>query len=189
MKSKLAIVVLFLLLIPSVFADILPPPPGEYALFYVIILIFNYIINFILISIQSGIWLHLGFKKIATGLAIITPIMFVVEGLFLWLIRAVPYPYNAPFYSSILVIFILAVVNFGLIFANYFFLAKYFWHLERKQTLTTAIVMGILTNPGLYYFCMFLYGNYLYVLFYTPPPPNPYGGPSIPPVSPPSWNP
>lgn len=172
MKSKLTLLILFfLLLMPSVLADIRAPSPGETAVVWLVLLIFNYIVNFILIGIQSKIWLHLGFKKIAIGLAIITPIMFVVEGFVLWLIQIGPY---SRLYESLLVLFLFALVNFGLIFANYFFLAKHFWHLKRKQTLTTAIIMAILTNPALYYFCMLIYFNYLYVLFYTPPA-HPYG--------------
>src|SRR3989338_2515131 len=98
MKQKLTLLsILFLLLIPSALADIRPPSPGETAVVWLVLLIFNYIINFILICIQSKIWLHLGFKKIAAGLAIITPIMFVVEGLFMWLIQMLRYPYNVPF--------------------------------------------------------------------------------------------
>jgi hypothetical protein len=186
MNLKIAtLVTLFLLLIPSVFADIIAiaPSPGEYAVFYLILLIINYVINFILIGIQSKIWLHLGFKKIALGLAIITPIMFVVEGLVLWLIQLGPY---SRLYESLVVLLLFSLVNFGIIFANYFLLAKHFWNLDKKQSVRTAIIMGIITNPALYYFFMFLYGNYLYVLFYTPPPPNPYGGPVYPPFPPPT---
>ncbi len=177
---------LLLTLIPSVFADIIAlPSPGQYTMAGLILLIFNYIVNVILIAIQSKIWLHLGAKKIFAGLAIITPIMFVVEGFVLWLIQLGPY-YRA-IYENILVLLLFAVINFVLIFANYFFLAKHFWQLNQKQALRTAIIMGIITNPALYYFCMFIYGNYLYILFYNPPPPNPYyGGPSPVPFQPPS---
>lgn len=163
MKFKaLLLIILFLLSIPSVLADIIAPSPGQYALFYLVIFIINYVVNVVLIGIQSKIWLHLGFKKIAVGLAIITPIMFVVEGIIVWVFDSSYFRVLSVLYirNTILLGLLAAILNFLLIFACYLFLAKHFWNCEKKQAITTAIIMGILTNPG-FYFLVLVVGDFI----------------------------
>jgi hypothetical protein len=142
--------VMLLVMIPAVLADLLPPPPSVVLGGALLLLVSNYIINMIIILVQSKIWLMLEFKKIATGLAIITPIMFVVEYLLTSTFRGILFDYYG---------FKIGLISFVVIYFSYFLLSTYFWKLDPKKSIITSLVMGLLTNPGVYIFFYYLFFN------------------------------
>ena len=71
---------LALVLLPSVSADLIASSGGSrIGLSIILIFLGNYCINFLLILIQSKIWLNLKLAKIAIGLIITTPIIMIIE--------------------------------------------------------------------------------------------------------------
>jgi hypothetical protein len=141
MKKISVPILVFIAFIPAVLADFISPPWYHYSslLFGLLLMAVNYIINFIIILIQSKIWLDIRYKLIAIGLLIITPVMFVVEYLLTSLVFD-SYGWQV------------GLLSFPVIFLSYFLISEYLWKLENKRSLLTALIMSIVTNPGIFIF-------------------------------------
>ena len=130
--KKLILLFLAFALVPQVFADIIAPSYQQTFGTLFLIFLANYGINFILIFIQSKIWLDIEIKRIFIGLLIITPILMIIEGLI------------SGGGSLGLSLFVKSLI---LIFLAYVIIGKFYWKLENTKIILTSIIMGVITNP------------------------------------------
>ena len=132
MKKFILVLLSVFALIPRVLADVIAPTYQQTFGTLFLIFLANYIINFILIFIQSKIWLDVKIKSILIGLLIITPILMITEGL----ISGGGDLGLSLFIKSLIIIFI-----------AYLIIGKFYWKLENIKIVLTSIIMCIITNP------------------------------------------
>ncbi len=128
------LIILAIILMPLVSADLIATPGSEIGLTIVLIFLGNYCINFLLVYIQSKIWLDIKLRKIVIGLIIITPIIMFIEVFIL-----------ESFFMHITKLFLYSLL---VIVVFYFLIGKFYWKADYGKTLVTSLAMGILTNPA-----------------------------------------
>ena len=134
--------VIFILLLPIVFADIATTPLGlmigTYFVVFSVCLFANYGISFIISFMLTRIISKIRVREIAKGLLIITPIMLVFESLFIALIE--------PRYLN--QILATGVFSFVLIFLCYFIIGEKIWGMNGWKAALISVGMSIITNPA-----------------------------------------
>jgi hypothetical protein len=139
--KKLIYIAMLMLILPAVFADIVAPPPsvviGTGVIVIAVALVFNYGINFCLSLPISILVADTKVRDIAKGLLIITPIMLVLEILFIALVKT----WRSPHLIAVW------MFSFVLIFLCYFIIGEKMWDMSGWEASIVAGIMAVITNP------------------------------------------
>ncbi|MBW2997334.1 hypothetical protein KY349_03275 [Candidatus Woesearchaeota archaeon] len=142
MKFAIPLLASIVLLAPSVLADLAAPPPGlmlvEFTIVFGAFLLLNYGINFAISFPLTRVVSRIPAKKLAKGLLIITPIMLVLESIFILLIDP----------KELIHVEVVWIFSAVVIFLCYFMTGEKMWKMKRDKAVIIAMFMALLTNPA-----------------------------------------